>query len=71
VTRYISIAHRLTGWHAVGWRAEQLGLELEREQIKQVTTHLKAMADEKLPSLDDVDAMLHLWANGHHTRAAV
>jgi homocitrate synthase len=64
LTRYISIAHRLTGWHAVRWRAVQLGLELEPDQLKQVTAHLKALADEKPPSLDDVDGLLYRWANG-------
>lgn len=29
LSRYISVAHRLTGWHAIKWRAEQLGLELD------------------------------------------
>ncbi len=64
LTRYISIAHRLTGWHAIKWRAEQLGLKLGREQIKQATAHIKALADEKPPSLDDVDAILKRWVNG-------
>jgi len=64
LTRYISIAHRLTGWHAIKWRAQQLGLELDREQIKQATHHIKALADEKPPSLDDVDAILSHIAHG-------
>jgi homocitrate synthase len=64
LTRYVSIARRLTGWHAVNWRAEQLGLKLSKEQTKQVTAHIKALADEKPPTLDDVDAILKRWANG-------
>ncbi|MCR4407008.1 MAG: homocitrate synthase [Anaerolineae bacterium] len=64
LSRYISVAHRLTGWHAIKWRAEQLGLELDERQIKEVTAHLKALADEKPPSLDDVDTLLKRWANG-------
>ena len=66
LTRYISIAHRLTGWNAVKARAEQLGLALEDDRIKALTRHIKAMADEKPLSLDDVDEMLHHWANGAH-----
>ena len=65
LTRYISIAHRLTGWNAVKHRAEQLGLELSDAQIKEVTRHIKALADEKLLSLSDVDAILHRWVDGH------
>lgn len=64
LSRYISVAHRLTGWHAIKWRAEQLGLELDERRIKEVTAHLKALADEKPPSLDDVDTLLKRWANG-------
>ena len=64
LSRYISIAHKLTGWNAMKWRAEQLGLALDEGQIKRVTAHIKALADEKQPSLDDVDAILKRWADG-------
>ncbi len=64
LTRYISIAHRLTGWNAVKARAEQLGLALSDDQIKSLTQHIKALADEKPLGLDDVDELLHTWANG-------
>ncbi|MCS6843531.1 MAG: homocitrate synthase [Caldilineales bacterium] len=64
LTRYISIAHRLTGWNAVKARAEQLGLSLTDEQIKSLTQHIKALADEKPLGLDDVDELLHTWGNG-------
>lgn len=64
LTRYISVAHRLTGWNAVKNRAEQLGLHLTDDQLKKVTAHIKALADEKRMTLADVDDMLHRWANG-------
>lgn len=64
MTRYISIAHRLTGWNAIKDRAEQLGLTLSDEQIKKVTAHIKALADQKRLDLNDVDELLHRWANG-------
>jgi homocitrate synthase len=63
--RYIAIAHRLTGWNAVKARAEQLELELSDDQIKALTQHIKALADEKRLTLSDVDNLLRLWANGH------
>lgn len=66
LTRYISIAHRLTGWNAVKARAEQLGLQLDDNRVKALTRHIKALADEKPLALDDVDEMLRMWANGHH-----
>ena len=64
MTRYISIAHRLTGWNAVKARADQLGLGLDDAAIKELTRHIKALADEKPLGLDDVDELLHTWANG-------
>jgi homocitrate synthase len=65
MTRYISIAHRLTGWNAINNRAEQLGLSLDQAHIKIITEHIKALADEKPISLDDVDGILRRWANGN------
>ena len=62
MTRYISIAHRLTGWNAIKDRADQLGLGLSDEQVKLVTAHIKALADEKPLELNDVDDMLRRWA---------
>ncbi len=63
LTRYIHIAHRLTGWNAVRHRADQLGLELDDGQVKRLTSHIKALADERALTLDDVDALLYHWAN--------
>lgn len=65
MTRYISIAHRLTGWNAIKNRAEQLGLALSDEKIKAITEHIKALADERQISLDDVDGLLRWAGNGH------
>ena len=68
LTRYLSIAHKLTGWNAVKARAEQLGLDLAPEQIKALTRHIKALADERALTLDDVDELLYHWAeNGNAT----
>ncbi len=67
MTRYISIAHKLTGWNAIKDRAEQLGVALTDDQIKQVTAHVKALADQKQIDLNDVDELLHRWAEGVET----
>ena len=64
LTRYISIAHKLTGWNAVKDRAEQLGLSLTDDQVKAVTAHIKSLADHKPIDLEDVDELLHRWADG-------
>jgi len=63
LTRYLSIAHKLTGWNAVKARAEQLGLNLDDQQIKSLTRHIKTLADEQALTLDDVDELLHHWAD--------
>jgi homocitrate synthase len=61
LTRYISIAHRLTGWNAIKDRAEQLDLHLSEAELKAATAHIKRLADEKPIGLDDVDAVLREW----------
>ncbi|MGI6375778.1 MAG: homocitrate synthase [Anaerolineae bacterium] len=58
LTRYISIAHRLTGWNAIKARAEQLSLTMSDAELHEATAHIKALADEKPIGLDDVDAIL-------------
>lgn len=63
LTRYVSIAHKLTGWNAIKARAEQLGLNLTDAQIKEVTAHIKALADTKPLVLGDVDTILHNWSS--------
>ncbi len=64
LTRYLHIAHRLTGWNAIRHRAEQLRLDLTDQQVKEITQHIKALADEKPLSLDDVDALLREYHSG-------
>jgi homocitrate synthase len=64
LTRYISIAHRLTGWNAVRARADQLGLQLSDNHVKALTQHIKVLADERSLTLDDVDNLLRNWGNG-------
>ncbi len=56
--RYINIAHRLTGWNAVRFRADQLGLQLSDEQVKDITQQIKMLSDRMPLTLDDVDMLL-------------
>jgi len=58
MTRYVNIGSRLVGWNAVKSRAEQLGLELSDEHIKIVTAKIKALADVREQTIDDVDQLL-------------
>ena len=58
LTRYIHIAHRLTGWNAIRSRADQLGIALSDDQIKSITEEIKILADERTLALDEVDRLL-------------
>ncbi|MEZ4868727.1 MAG: homocitrate synthase [Caldilineaceae bacterium] len=58
LTRYIHVAHRLTGWNAIKQRAEQLQLALSDDEIKIITAQVKTLADQKRLSLEDVDVLL-------------
>jgi homocitrate synthase len=57
--RYIHIASRLTGWNAIRSRAEQLGLTLDEEILKNITEEVKRLADQQNLSLDEVDRLLY------------
>ena len=58
LTRYVHVAHRLTGWNAIKQRAEQLQLNLTDDQVKHITAQIKVLADQKNLSLEDVDVLL-------------
>jgi homocitrate synthase len=66
MTRYVHIAHRLTGWNAIKNRAQQLGLPLTDDQIKEATNRIKSLADIRPQTLDDVDAILRKFAEDAH-----
>lgn len=68
MSRYISIAHRLTGWNAIKARAEQLNLAIPDEDLKAATKHIKKLADERPLTLDDVDSVLREWISEHEDR---
>ena len=59
LTRYIHIAHRLTGWNAIRHRAEQLGLNLSVDTVKEITEEIKRLSDARSLTLDEVDRLLH------------
>ncbi|HET7700419.1 MAG TPA: homocitrate synthase [Candidatus Limnocylindria bacterium] len=59
--RTMNIAHRLTGYNAVGKRAEQLGLTFGKTELREITKKIKAMADAGPLSMDQLDAVLKDW----------
>jgi homocitrate synthase len=64
MSRYLSIGSRLTGWNAVKSRAQQLKLDLTDEEIKDATAKVKAMADLRDQSMEDVDSILRVYHSG-------
>jgi homocitrate synthase len=68
LTRYISIAHRLTGWNAIKSRAEQLNLTIPDGELKAATAQIKKLADQRPLTLDDVDSMLQAWIREYESR---
>ncbi|MGH2491560.1 MAG: homocitrate synthase, partial [Candidatus Limnocylindria bacterium] len=61
LTRTMNIAHRLTGHNAVGRRAEELGLEFGKDELRAITTKIKTLADSGPLSMDQLDALLREW----------
>ena len=59
LTRYVHVAHRLTGWNAIKSRADQLGLELDKAQLRQLAEQIKILADNGRITLEDVDDLLY------------
>lgn len=58
-TRTVSVVHRLTGWHAVAERARELGITLSETQARAAAARIKAMADERLLDMQDLDELLY------------
>ncbi len=69
LTRYIHIAHRLTGWNSIRYRADQLGLELTDEEIKHITEEVKSLADLHPLTLDEVDSLLYAMRSPQPTES--
>ncbi len=59
--RTINIAHRLTGHNAVGRRAMELGLQFGKDDLREVTKRIKALADAGPLSMDQLDTILREW----------
>jgi homocitrate synthase len=56
--RHVHVAHRLTGWHAIAERARQLGLVLGETQARRAAAQIKALADERELSDEDLEQII-------------
>ncbi|EOO01847.1 putative homocitrate synthase protein [Phaeoacremonium minimum UCRPA7] len=54
----VHFTSRLVGWNAIKSRVDQLGLKMTDAQVKECTAKLKSMADLKVMTLDDSDALI-------------
>lgn len=70
LNRYIHIASRLTGWNAIRSRAEQLGVQLDDEILKNITEEVKHLADQQNLALDEVDRLIFNAQQTESERAA-
>ncbi|QGI70295.1 hypothetical protein CEK26_002628 [Fusarium fujikuroi] len=55
---YVHFTSRLTGWNAIKSRVDQLCLKMTDAQIEECTAKLESMADLKVMSLDESDALI-------------
>ena len=61
VTRKLIVGSRLTGKHAVAYRAREMGLTFGEEELHAITRRIKAMADEGQLSEEELDRVLREW----------
>ena len=62
VERRLQIGSRLTGRNAIAQRASELGLELTKAELSEVTRTVKTQADQGDLELEEVDALLRVAA---------
>jgi homocitrate synthase len=65
--RTMLTAHRLTGHNAIGARAKELGLTLGADEVRRITTMVKALADQRRVTANDVDDLLKAAAQRRAT----
>jgi homocitrate synthase len=61
VTRRLIVGSRLTGKHAIGYRAREIGITFGETELKAITQRIKDMADKGNLSEDQIDAVLREW----------
>ena len=61
VTRKLIVGSRLTGKHAVAYRAREMGLKFGEGELKAITSRIKDMADRGQLSEDEIDRVLREW----------
>lgn len=61
MARNIIVGSRLTGKHAIAYRARELGLEFGQTELKSITARIKELADSGELSEAEIDGVLREW----------
>ncbi|MFL5302757.1 MAG: homocitrate synthase [Anaeromyxobacteraceae bacterium] len=61
LTRRLIVGSRLTGKHAIGYRAREIGITFGESELKAITQRIKEMADQGSLSEELIDKVLREW----------
>jgi homocitrate synthase len=61
LSRKLILGSRLTGKHAIGYRAREIGITFGEEELRAITRRIKEMADSGQLSETDIDQVLREW----------
>jgi homocitrate synthase len=61
LTRRLIIGSRLTGKHAIGYRAREMGLTFGESELRDITRRIKDLADKGELSEEQIDQVLREW----------
>jgi homocitrate synthase len=61
MARQLIVGSRLTGKHAVAYRAREMGLKFGEGELRDITARIKAMADSGQLSEAEIDRVLREW----------
>jgi homocitrate synthase len=61
MARQLIVGSRLTGKHAVAYRAREMGLKFGEGELRAITARIKDMADRGQLSAEEIDRVLREW----------
>ena len=61
LSRRLIVGSRLTGKHAIGYRAREIGITFGEGELKAITQRIKEMADQGTLSEEQIDKVLREW----------
>jgi homocitrate synthase len=61
LSRRLIVGSRLTGKHAIGYRAREIGITFGEAELKAITQRIKEMADQGNLSEEQIDKVLRDW----------